>query len=60
MRRITDQDYRSHTLPCYPFDENSNKQWIEELETRVVLEINDNDYRCSVTTDESMYNLQAA
>ena len=60
MRRITDQDYRSHTLPCYPLDEDSIKLWIEELETRVVLEINDQDYRFSLAADESFYSLQAA
>lgn len=60
MLRITDQDYRSHALPCYPFDEDSNKRWIDELETRVVLEINDKDYLFSLPADESFYNLQAA
>lgn len=60
MRRINDRDYRSHRLPCYPFDEVSRKRWIEELETRVTLEISDKDYHFSVPPDESSFNLRAA
>jgi hypothetical protein len=43
--KISDAHCRSHALPCYPFDDEQKKQFIMELESRVGLEVCDEDYR---------------
>jgi hypothetical protein len=42
---ITDNDYRCHAFPCYPFEDEQKERFIKELESRVVLTICDRDYR---------------
>jgi hypothetical protein len=45
MQIVTDKDYRSHAVPCYPFEDEQKERYIKELESRVVLAICDRDYR---------------
>ena len=45
MLKISDIDYRSHSLPCYPFEGQLLAKLIDELEAYVVMEISDKDYR---------------
>lgn len=47
MTAISDNDYRSYDLPCYPENAEERAAYIQELESRVVMEITDFDYRPS-------------
>ena len=40
---ITDTDYRSYALPCYPLGAQDLEKFIRDLESRVVVEICDRD-----------------
>lgn len=47
MIHISDEDYRSHALPCYPEDRGELKALIADMESRTELSITDFDYRPS-------------
>jgi hypothetical protein len=44
VTRISDDDYRTHALPCYPMSLHEKPLFIQELEGRIVTEISDDDY----------------
>ena len=52
MLEINDIDYRSHSLPCYPFEGQLLAKLIDELETYVVMEISDKDYGLQSSTSD--------
>ena len=52
MLEISDIDYRSHSLPCYPFEGQLLAKLIDELETYVVMEISDKDYGLQSSTSD--------
>ena len=49
MINISDEDYRSHALPCYPDDTRDVQALVRDMESRVELAITDFDYRTSDT-----------
>ena len=44
VMEISDTDYRSYALPCYPIGAQELEKFIKDLESRVVVEISDKDY----------------
>lgn len=44
ITEISDMDYRSFTLPCYPFEDQQEEGVMKQLESSVVAEISDMDY----------------
>ena len=60
MLEINDIDYRSHSLPCYPFEGQLLAKLINELETYVVMEISDKDYGSQSSTSDLVDEALAA
>ena len=44
---VTDDDYRTHSVPCYPQERFDYHQFLRGLENCIVLEVDDDDYPSS-------------